>query len=109
MIARLLVFLVVYAGGGYTLFWGGMKIFKRTARGRLWLEKRERRRQGLINARKVDFNSEDLCTVCVGKVDPKIDLFDGRTWIHKSCHGRIEGEVEAATTRSLPATRKERT
>lgn len=84
MIARLLIYVLLYVciGGGIVL--GG----KRLLRGPI--EAWQRRRLGKRNLKELEAHKAESCFVCDKPTDPTKDLFhDRRGWYHVACHNEL--------------------
>lgn len=97
MIARLVLFILVDVILLTGVFYGGRAALHAHPRTRLWLERRKRQSLGRLNASKIDHRSFEFCAACLGHIDPKVDLFQERRWIHKKCLKKIHAEIEGTT------------
>lgn len=88
MVARLILFLLLYGVaaivGGATVLYVG----KRLLRGPI--ERYRHRLQGRRNAKLLDAKLEEVCFVCLERVNPVVDAFDTRRgWYHADCYKQL--------------------
>lgn len=102
MIARLLLFIIVDVILFTGVVYGGRAALRAHPRSRLWLEQRRRKNLGRLNAKKIDHLSFEFCSVCYKHIDPKIDIFKDRNWIHRKCLRQIYSEIQNITNPQLP-------
>ncbi len=87
MILRLLIWVILFLGGGATLLAGGRAVVRRL---RPW---RERRQLASRNARLLEEELKVRCVYCNGRTPPP-QLFEDKTgWYHQSCYLRIVDDL----------------